>query len=131
MGTRDPRVDAYIADAAPFARPILRHLRKVVHAACPDVVETIKWRMPFFTYHGLFCYMAAFRQHCGFGIWRGSQVVKKSAGTLPKSMGNFGRITKVADLPASRSITTFLKAVMRMKENALKQAPAKKRKARS
>ena len=54
MPTKDPRVDAYIAQAQPFARPILRHLRKVVHAGCPDVVETMKWRMPHFDYKGPF-----------------------------------------------------------------------------
>ena len=39
----DARVDAYIADAPEFAQPILVKLRELVHTACPDVTETIKW----------------------------------------------------------------------------------------
>ena len=53
MGTRDPRVDAYIARSAPFAQPILEHIRSVVHEACPDVEETMKWSMPHFMHHGM------------------------------------------------------------------------------
>ena len=61
MGTRDPRIDAYIAKQQDFAKPVLRHLREVVHAACPEVEETLKWRMPFFVYRGgALCSMAAF-----------------------------------------------------------------------
>lgn len=50
MGTRDARVDAYIAKSAPFARPILSHIREVVHAGCPDVEEAMKWSFPHFMY---------------------------------------------------------------------------------
>ena len=64
----DPRIDAYIAKAAPFAQPILSHLRDIVHAACPEVVETVKWGMPYFTWNGNLCHMAAFTQHCAFGF---------------------------------------------------------------
>src|SRR5436305_3595307 len=69
MGTRDPRVDAYIERAPAFAQSVLRHLRELVHEACPDVVETIKWGMPSFGYHGILCGMAAFKEHCTFGFW--------------------------------------------------------------
>jgi len=64
----DPRVDAYIAKSAEFAQPILRHLRTLVHQACPDGAETIKWSMPSFTHHGIVCGMAAFKAHCTFGF---------------------------------------------------------------
>ena len=71
MGERDPRIDAYIAKAEPFARPILEHLRALVHATCPDADETIKWGMPFFVSGGAsLCHMAAFKQHAAFGFWR-------------------------------------------------------------
>ncbi|MEA2464529.1 MAG: hypothetical protein QOJ98_2276, partial [Acidobacteriota bacterium] len=72
MGSRDPRVDQYIAQSPEFARPILAHLREVVHGACPEVEETIKWSVPHFDYKGPFCQMAAFKQHCGFGFWKGA-----------------------------------------------------------
>lgn len=64
MPTTDPRVDSYIAEANAFARPILEHLRKVIHQGCPDAEETIKWGCPFFDYRGLLCGFAAFKEHC-------------------------------------------------------------------
>ena len=70
MATKDPRVDAYIASAAPFARPILKRLRALVHEGCPEVVETIKWKMPAFEHAGPLCGMAAFKAHCVFGFWK-------------------------------------------------------------
>ncbi len=70
MGKKDPRVDAYIAGSAGFARPILRHLRRVVHAGCPDAEETLKWGFPHFTYKGILCGMASFKGHCTFGFWK-------------------------------------------------------------
>ena len=70
MPKTDPRVDAYIKKSQPFAQPILKHLRKVVHAAVPDVQETVKWSTPHFDYKGPFCGMAAFKQHVGFGFWK-------------------------------------------------------------
>jgi hypothetical protein len=74
MAKKDPRVDDYIKRAAPFARPILKHLRKIVHVGCPDVEETIKWQSPFFERKGIICFMAAFKQHCVFGFWKGSLI---------------------------------------------------------
>ncbi|HJU26065.1 MAG TPA: DUF1801 domain-containing protein, partial [Rhodanobacteraceae bacterium] len=77
MPGRDLRVDAYIGNAVPFARPILEHLRETVHAACPDVEESIKWGCPHFVYRGaILCSMAAFRQHCAFGFRLHDQIVE-------------------------------------------------------
>jgi hypothetical protein len=71
MGKKDPRVNAYTAEAAPFARPVLKHLRKVVHTGCPAVEETIKWGMcRHFLHAGILCRMAAFTAHCAFGFWK-------------------------------------------------------------
>ena len=70
MGARDPRVDAYIAKSADFARPILVSLRETIHAACPDVEETMKWSNPHFMYHGMLCGMASFKHHCALGFWK-------------------------------------------------------------
>ena len=83
MGKRDPRVDAYIAKRAEFARPILERLRGDVHAGCPEVSETIKWGMPAFDYKGPLAGMAAFKQHATFGFWKGGLVVgEKREGVL-------------------------------------------------
>jgi hypothetical protein len=70
MVQRDPRIDAYIARQRDFARPILKHLRKVVHEGCPQVVETLKWNSPSFEHKGMLCGMAAFKQHTVFGFWK-------------------------------------------------------------
>ncbi len=120
MGKRDPRFDAYIAKSADFARPILRHLREVVHAACPDVEEAVKWGHLFFMYNGMLCFMASFKQHCGFGFWRGSLVVGKEGGSGEKAMGQFGRITALADLPSKRVLNGYIKKAMRLKDEGLK-----------
>src|ERR1041384_5733141 len=74
MATKDPRIDAYIAKSADFAKPILTRLRKLVHAACPDVEETLKWSMPSFMHKGILCGMAAFKSHCTFGFWKHSLI---------------------------------------------------------
>jgi hypothetical protein len=75
---KDPRIDAYIDKAAPFARPILKYLREIVHAGCPDVEETLKWRMPHFDYKGMMCGMAAFKEHCAFGFWKSTLILGNS-----------------------------------------------------
>ena len=123
MGSRDPRVDAYIQDAAPFARPILRHLRTVVHAACPEVEEAIKWGMPMFTYHGILCFMAAFTQHAGFGFWKGSKVVEGRDNQSGSAMGQFGRLTEVGQLPNRRLLTAYVRKAARLNESGGKAAP--------
>lgn len=112
---RDPRVDAYIARSAEFARPILAHLREVVHAACPRVTETIKWGFPHFMYEGMLCSMAAFKRHCAFGFWKGTLIVV-DAERGEGAMGNFGRIETLDDLPPKRRLTALVKAAMKLNE---------------
>jgi hypothetical protein len=109
---KDPRVDAYVAKAAPFARPILRKLRAAVHTACPGAEETIKWGMPFFTADGkILCYMAAFRAHAAFGFWRGAKTAAfgKSPAKAGEAMGQLGRITSLADLPAAATLRGWIR----------------------
>ena len=53
-------------------KPIRARVREMVHEVCPDVQETIKWSSPFFDYKGqMMCAIAAFKQHCAFGVWKG------------------------------------------------------------
>jgi uncharacterized protein YdeI (YjbR/CyaY-like superfamily) len=119
MGTRDPRVDAYIAKSADFARPILTTIRDTVHAACPDVVEEIKWSFPHFTYKGMLCSMASFKQHCAFGFWKGSLVVGGSAKEAD-AMGQFGRLAKVSDLPPKKTLVRYVKKAMELNDQGIK-----------
>lgn len=126
MGKRDPRIDAYIAKSADFAKPILTHIRDVIHEACPGVEETLKWRNPSFMHHGLLCGMAAFKQHAIFGFWKGKliQVDKK---TSLEAAGSFGRITKVSDLPAKKVLIGYVKQAMELNEQGIKQPKSERR----
>ena len=126
MGTRDPRVDAYIAKQADFAKPILTHLRDVVHAACPGVEEDIKWGAPFFMYHGTLCQMAGFKQHCAFGFWKGALVVGRGSGEDDRAAGQFGRITSVKDLPSKKEITAYIRKAMQLNEEGIAVPKAKR-----
>ncbi|HEY7496947.1 MAG TPA: YdeI/OmpD-associated family protein [Vicinamibacterales bacterium] len=118
MGKRDKRVDAYIAKSADFAKPILTHLRALVHAACPNVEENIKWGVPAFEYKGPMCGMAAFKQHCTFGFWKYSLLVDDAA--AEDAMGNFGRIASLADLPSDRTLTGYIKKATVLNDNGVK-----------
>src|ERR1041384_2307289 len=103
MGTKDPRIDAYIAKSPVFAKPILTYIRGVVHSACPEVEETMKWSSPHFDYKGMMCGMSAFKEHCAFGFWKGSLVVGKNGDKADAAMGQFGRIGKLSDLPSKKA----------------------------
>jgi len=108
MAGSDRRIDAYIAKAAPFAQPVLARLREDVHAACPDAEEAIKWSMPFFMHGGRnLAHMAAFKAHCAFGFEFGRAVV--DLGREAQAMGQFGRITKVDDLPTRAELRRLVR----------------------
>jgi uncharacterized protein YdeI (YjbR/CyaY-like superfamily) len=125
MGARDPRVDAYIDKAAEFARPILTHLRETVHAAVPDVVEEMKWSFPHFTYKGMLCSMAAFKQHAMFGFWKAPLVLGDKAKT-GDGMGHLGRITSTADLPSKKELTAYIRKAAALNDEGIKVARTRK-----
>lgn len=119
MPTKDPRVDAYIDKAQPFAKPILKHLRKLVHDTCPQVKENIKWGMPSFEYKGILCGMAAFKEHATFGFWKHSLLglgPRKDLG----AMGSFGRMASAKDLPSDAKIKKLIKEAMRLNDEGVK-----------
>ena len=116
MAKKDPRVDAYIAKAPEFARPILKHLRAVVHEGCPEVEETMKWSVPHFDYKGPLAGMAAFKAHCAFGFWKGPLVVPGTG----EAMGQFGRITKVGDLPNDKVLLGYVKKAVKLNDEGVK-----------
>jgi uncharacterized protein YdeI (YjbR/CyaY-like superfamily) len=96
------------------------HLRETVHAACPDVEETMKWSFPHFLYKGILCSMASFKEHCAFGFWKGSLVVAHPEGGGEPAMGQFGRITKLSDLPAKKVLSGYIKEAMKLNEAGVK-----------
>ena len=125
MATTDPRIDAYVARAAPFARPVLTHLRAVVHAAVPGVEETIKWGMPHFMHGGILCGFAAFKAHCAFHV-RGAEDLLGGAARAD-AMGQFGRITALSDLPPKATLTRILRAAAARNDAGVKAPrPARK-----
>lgn len=126
MVTKDKRFDAYIAKSAPFAQPILKHLRELVHASCPDVVETMKWSAPSFEYKGILCGMAAFKQHCAFGFWKHELVIGGDA-RADQAMGSFGRITQVSDLPSKTEFARLMKKAIKLNEDGVKAVRQKTR----
>ncbi|NJD23222.1 MAG: hypothetical protein FIA82_11230 [Melioribacter sp.] len=128
MGKKDLRVDAYIAKSQDFAKPILKHLRELVHKACPDVEETIKWSFASFDYKGPFCSMAAFKQHCVFGFWKAALMkdpVLMSNAKSETAMGHLGRITSLKDLPSDKTLISYLKEAAKLNADGVK-LPKKK-----
>lgn len=133
MSSFDSRIDTYIEKAAPFAQPILQHLRDLVHTHCPDTVETVKWGMPFFDYNGkgLF-HIAAFKQHCACGFWFAS-LMKDPKGLLQttdkSAMGSLGKITSLADLPSGKIMADFIRDAMQLIDSGVKLVKAAPKKA--
>jgi uncharacterized protein YdeI (YjbR/CyaY-like superfamily) len=123
MGTKDKRVDAYIAKSADFAKPILTHLRELVHKACPDVEETMKWSFPHFDYKGMMCSMASFKQHCAFGFWKASLMKDKTLVENAKSetaMGHLGKITSLKVLPSDKVLLGYIKEAAKLNDDGVK-----------
>lgn len=133
MADRDNRIDAYIEKAQPFAQPILKHLRELVHKGNPDVQETIKWGMPSYDYKGPYFSMAAFKEHVAFGFWKASLLddpqgyLKERANQGGEAMGHFGRITSLEDLPPDEVLIDFVKQAKELNDKGIK-LPAKPKK---
>lgn len=124
MPKKNPQFDSYIERAQPFAQPILKHFRKLVHATCPECVEKIKWGFTHFDYKDApLCHMAAFKQHCAIGFWKGKLLKKlKDPGT---GMGNFGRITSKSEMPTDKLLVTLLREAMALNDAGVKVSKPK------
>jgi hypothetical protein len=128
MKKTDPRVGAYVAKAAPFAQPILKTLRAAVHAACPDVEETVKWGMPAFVTNGrILCGMAAFKAHATFGFWHQGMQAVTGAGSSGM-IGALGRITSPSDLPPAKTLRAWLRKAVELNTSGEPARPRPKRK---
>jgi hypothetical protein len=123
MRKRDPRIDAYIAKSADFARPILSHFRDLVHQAVPDVEETLKWSSPHFDYKGVLCGMAAFKAHCNFILWKAPLVM---GGRGNQEGGPLRNISKLSDLPSDKTISGWIKESANLNEQGVKSPRAVK-----
>jgi uncharacterized protein YdeI (YjbR/CyaY-like superfamily) len=129
MATKSKEIDAYIAKSADFAKPILNHLRELVHKTCPDAEEKMKWSFPHFDYKGeMLCSMAAFKQHCSFGFWKASLMKDPVLVEMAKSevaMGHLGKITSLKDLPPDKKIIAWIKEAMKLNDEGRKVVKTK------
>src|SRR6478609_6845104 len=117
---RSKQVDAYIAEAAPFARPILRHLRKLLHQGCPGVEESIKWSHASFSYRGkLFAGLGSFKAHVTCGFWHQDmeKIIAQAGLRTGDAAGLLGRLTSLDDLPDDRTLLRFIKAAVALQES--------------
>jgi uncharacterized protein YdeI (YjbR/CyaY-like superfamily) len=130
MGTYSEKTDQYIGQAAEFAKPILTHIRSVVHAACPEIEEAWKWSFPNFLYKGnILCSMAAFKQHCSFGFWKAglmSDPHKIMSVSEKNGMGDMGKLTRVEDLPPSDILIAYIREAMLLNDTNVKRTPKAK-----
>ncbi len=130
MKHTDIRIDNYIEKVADFAKPIMTHLRELIHKTCPDVEETWKWSFPNFMYKGsILCSMAAFKEHCSFGFWKASLLQNDDAVLSIKEkegMGHLGKIESLADLPPDAVLAKYIKAAMKLNEDGVKPPPRPK-----
>ena len=117
-------IDAYIAKKADFAKPILNHIRELVHKTCPDVEEKMKWGMPFFDYKGeMLCHIASFKQHAVMGFWKAAlmkDAVLLENAKAETAMGHLGKITSLKDLPSDKKITAWVKEAMVLNDKGFK-----------
>jgi uncharacterized protein YdeI (YjbR/CyaY-like superfamily) len=126
MEKSDPRIDEYINNSQEFAKPILNHLRHLVHLANPEIHETIKWGFASFDYKGPLCSMASFKNHVVFGFWKSELLndpdgyVKARSNQGGEAMGNFGRITAMSDLPLDDVIVGLVKQAVMLNDAKIK-----------
>lgn len=125
MKKTNQQIDAYIQKSAEFAKPVLMHFRDLVHAACPDVEETIKWGMPHFVHNGsIMCHMAAFKNHCAIGFYK-AELMGDSQNLLAKAqtqeaMGHFGKITSLKNLPKDSILIKYIKEAAKLNADGIK-----------
>ena len=130
MAAKDKKIDAYIAKAADFTKPILNHIRDLIYKAYPDVEKKVKWSMPFPDYKGeMLCHIASFKQHAVMGFWKASLMKDSILLENAKSetaMGHLGKIPSLKDLPSDKKITAWIKEAMQLTDKGIK-LPAKEK----
>lgn len=127
QGRFNPQFDEYQEAASEFAKPIMAHLRKLVHKQCPAVVEEIKWGIPHFDYKGeMLCIFAAYKNHCSFSFWKESLMsdARLKANPHLKAAKRFlGKLTSLSDLPSDSEVMAFIQEAMALNDKGVKLAP--------
>ncbi len=126
-GRFNPQFDEYLETASDFAKPIMKHLRELVHARCPEVVEEIKWGIPHFDYKGeMLCIFAAYKNHCSFSFWKESLMGDprlKANPDLKAAQRFMGKLTSLADLPPDDQLIAYVEEAMALNDQGVKLAP--------
>jgi uncharacterized protein YdeI (YjbR/CyaY-like superfamily) len=112
MGTKDKRIDAYITKAPDFAKPILTKVREMVHDACPDCEETLKWGHPTFMYNGILGGMLAHKNDALVHFWKGA-LIEVDGTKAPELLG---KMTDAKQLPPKKVFTAIVKQAMKLNE---------------
>lgn len=124
MGKKIKEVDVYIAKSQEFAKPILRHIRDLVHTHSPNVEEAIKWGMPFYMLNGqMMCHMAAFKQHAVMGFFKAALMKDKTLlvnAENESAMGHLGKLTSLKDLPSDKKLAAYIKEATKLNEERAK-----------
>lgn len=122
MTVVDPRIDAFIAKAQPFAQPILSHLRDAIHRACPHMAETIKWGRPAFENEGrIVAVLGAFKAHASLTLWKMGEAI----GRGEEGAGRFGQLTSLADLPDDAELIRIIQATASARAESAPPKPKK------
>jgi uncharacterized protein YdeI (YjbR/CyaY-like superfamily) len=125
MSKLNSKVSEYIAKSADFARPILNHLRALIHSTCPDAEEDIKWGTPHYGYKGdHLCMMAGFKNHCSFSLYKAEMMKDKAIQESVKAGKKFGymdKIKSIDELPAEKVLAAYIKEAMVINESGIKK----------
>jgi uncharacterized protein YdeI (YjbR/CyaY-like superfamily) len=128
MAKKNPAVDAYIKKAPPFAKPILKQLRKIIHKGCPKVTEDIKWGAPFYLYQDrVLCATMGFKAHCALVFWKSGLIKKKMGKKAEVELKRLRRISALAELLSERELLAYVKLAMHFNEPGTKLPPRKER----
>lgn len=123
MPNYNKKVDEYISKMADFAKPILNHLREIIHETCPDVEENIKWGTPHYSYKGdHLVMMAGFKQHCSFSLYKAELMKDKDIQESVKAGKKFGYMDKLKDLtelPNKKILVAYIKEAMELNANGI------------
>jgi uncharacterized protein YdeI (YjbR/CyaY-like superfamily) len=115
------QVDSYIAQAEPFARPILEHLRTLFHKARPGIGEALKWGHPVFEHEGIVAWLAAFKRHVRFRFWKG-RMLSDPKGLLRDANGNVGLliVTDLSQLPSDKVLLDYIRQAVELNAGGVK-----------
>ena len=87
----------------------------------------MKWSSPHFDYKGMFCGIAAFKEHVGVWILEGGAAEGAPARARRLSAaGQFGRITSIEDLPSDKELARILKIAKQLNDDEVKAPPMRK-----